>query len=386
LQLDDSISFISADVAPDSINGQNIYWSYNNLFFFTEEVINLQVQMPSFLSMGDTLSSNLVVHELNGSNNVIYTNSDSLNQILVCAYDPNDKSVNPEGIGYQGYIPKTQELEYLIRFQNTGNATANNVIIRDQLDDNLNWSTLQPIASSHNMQVCIEQDGKAVFKFENIMLPDSNVDFLGSQGFVKFSIQPDTGLAPLTQIYNTANIYFDYNPAVITNTVLNTIECYSAPQPVVSYNFPYLESGVTGNYTYQWYLNDTLIAGATNDTLMPLVDGNYTVQVTDSNGCYKISTPYNHISVGIEETQQLHTVVFPNPFNESTTILFNKNFNGEYDLLVYNIIGAEAKRINKITGNKITINKKEIGKGMFLAYLIHNQTGKRVFIEKLIVQ
>lgn len=386
LQLNDSISFISAATTPDSINGQNIYWNYDSLFFFSSEMINLQVQMPPFTSMGDTLTSYLTVNELDTFNNIVYTNIDTLEQILVCAYDPNDKSVTPKGVGMDGFIPQNQELEYLIRFQNTGNDTAITVMIRDQLDENLDWSTLQPIASSHNMQVWIEQDGKAVFKFENIMLPDSNVDFIGSQGFVKFSIQPDTGLAPLTPIYNTANIYFDYNPAVITNTVLNTIECYSAPQPVVSYNFPYLESGVTGNYTYQWYLNDTLIAGAINDTLMPLVDGNYTVQVTDSNGCYKISIPYNHISVGIEETQQLHTVVFPNPFNESTTILFNKNFNGEYDLLVYNIIGAEAKRINKITGNKITINKKEIGKGMFLAYLIHNQTGKRVFIEKLIVQ
>lgn len=386
LQLDDSISFISTTVTPDSINGQNIYWHYDSLFFFSSEMINLQVQMPPFTSMGDTLTSYLTVNELDTFNNIVYTNIDTLEQILVCAYDPNDKSVTPKGVGIDGFIPQNQELEYLIRFQNTGNDTAITVMIRDQLDENLDWSTLQPIASSHNMQVWIEQDGKAVFKFVNIMLPDSNVDFLGSQGFVKFSIQPDTGLAPLTPIYNTANIYFDYNPAVITNAVLNTIECYSAPQPVVSYNFPYLESGVTGNYTYQWYLNDTLIAGATNDTLMPLVDGNYTVQVTDSNGCYKISTPYNHISVGIEETQQLHTVVFPNPFNESTTILFNKNFNGEYDLLVYNIIGAEAKRINKITGNKIIINKKDIGKGMFLAYLIHNKTGKRVFIEKLIVQ
>lgn len=386
LQLDDSISFISATVTPDSINGQNIYWNYDSLFYFSSEMINLQVQMPPFTSMGDTLTSYLTVNELDTFSNIVYTNIDTLEQILVCAYDPNDKSVTPKGVGMDGFIPQNQELEYLIRFQNTGNDTAITVMIRDQLDENLDWSTLQPIASSHNIQVWIEQDGKAVFKFENIMLPDSNVDFLGSQGFVKFSIQPDTGLAPLTPIYNTANIYFDYNPAVITNTVLNTIECYSAPQPVVSYNFPYLESGITGNYTYQWYLNDTLIAGATNNTLIPLVDGNYTVQVTDSNGCYKISTPYNHISVGIEETQQLHTVVFPNPFNESTTILFNKNFNGEYDLLVYNIIGAEAKRINKITGNKITINKKDIGKGMFLAYLIHNQTGKRVFIEKLIVQ
>jgi len=386
LQLDDSITYISSAITPDSINGQNIYWHYDSLFFFDSEMINIQVFMPPFTSIGDTLSSYLTVHEVGTFNNIVYTNTDTLDQILVCAYDPNDKSVTPKGEGVEGFITQNQELEYLIRFQNTGNDTAITVMIRDQLDENLDWSTLQPIASSHNMQVWIEQDGEAVFKFENIMLPDSNVDFLGSQGFVKFSIQPDTGLAPLTPIYNTANIYFDFNPAVVTNTVLNTIECYSAPLPVISYNFPYLDAGVTGNYTYQWYLNDTLIVGATNDTLTPFVDGDYTVEVTDNNGCFKISLPYTHITVGLEEKAQLNTLVYPNPFKESTTILFSKSLNKDYDLLVYNIVGAEVYRFNKIAGNSVEINKNDIGKGMFLTYLIHNQTGEKVFIEKLIVQ
>jgi type IX secretion system substrate protein/VCBS repeat protein len=225
LQLDDSITYVSATIPPDSINGQNIYWHYDSLFFFSSEMINLQVQMPTFTSMGDLLTSILTVHELDslGSGAIIYSNTDTLKQVSVCAYDPNDKSVTPEGMGSEGYILQNQKLEYLIRFQNTGNDTAITVMVRDQLDDNLDWSSLQPIASSHPMQVWIEQDGEAVFKFENIMLPDSSTDFLGSQGFIMFSIQPKSGLVPLTPIYNTSNIYFDNNPAVITNTVLNTI-------------------------------------------------------------------------------------------------------------------------------------------------------------------
>ncbi len=386
LQLHDSVSYVSAAVVPDSINGQNIYWHYDSLFFYSNEMINLQVQMPPFTSMGDTLTSYLTVHELDTFNNIVYTNVDTLEQILVCAYDPNDKSVTPKGIGTEGFIPQNQELEYLIRFQNTGNDTAITVMVRDQLDANLDWSTLQPIASSDPVQIWIEQDGEAVFKFQNIMLPDSGADFLGSQGFVKFKISPDTGLAPLTPIYNTGHIYFDNNPAVITNTVLNTIECYSAPLAVISYSFPYLNANVTGNYTYQWYLNGNPIAGANADTLLPLVDGNYTVEITDSNTCYKLSNPYNYVAVGIEELGKLKTVVYPNPFSESTTILFDKNLNGEYDLLVYDIVGKEVKHINKIAGNKVEISKNEIGKGLFLAYVVNRTTGEKIFIEKLIVQ
>src|SRR5690606_5724629 len=141
-------------------------------------------------------------------------------------------------------------------------------------------------------------------------------------------------------------------------------------------------------YSFQWYLNDTLIVGATADTLMPIVDGDYTVEVTDSNSCFKTSIPYTYIGIitRVNSFQQLHTVIFPNPFSESTTILFDKNLNGEFDLLVYNIIGKEVKHINKITGNKVEISKNEIGKGLFLAYVINRTTGEKIFIEKLIVQ
>ncbi|MCB0401072.1 MAG: VCBS repeat-containing protein [Flavobacteriales bacterium] len=388
LQLDDSITFVSAAIAPDSIIGQHIYWHYDSLFFFSSEVINMQVQLPDFHSMGDTLISFLTVTQLDslGSTSIIYSNTDTMEQVLVCAYDPNDKSVSPTGWGVEGFIDPYQELEYLIRFQNTGNDTAITVMVRDQLDENLNWGTMQPIASSHPMQAWIEQDGEAVFKFQNIMLPDSGADFLGSQGFVKFRIQPDSGLAPLTPIYNTSHIYFDFNPAVVTNTVLNTIECYTAPLSTINYSFPYLYANPTGNYSYQWYFNDTLIAGATSDTLLPLTSGDYTVEITDSNTCFKKSLPYNYLIIGTDQYETIQSVIFPNPFHEGTSFLFDRNLNGEFDLVICNILGAEVKRISKINGNRVELHKNDIGKGLFLSYLINHQTGERMFLEKLVVQ
>jgi hypothetical protein len=43
-----------------------------------------------------------------------------------------------------------------------------------------------------------------------------------SHGFVRYSISPNTGLTDGTVVTNTAYIFFDYNPAVVTNTTLNT--------------------------------------------------------------------------------------------------------------------------------------------------------------------
>ncbi|PJA06149.1 MAG: hypothetical protein COX70_10170 [Flavobacteriales bacterium CG_4_10_14_0_2_um_filter_32_8] len=236
VQLDDSVDFVSAAFTPDSIVGQNIYWSYDSLFFYSHLNINLQVTMPPFTSMGDTLTSYLTVYELDGFGNVIYTNTDSLNQVSVCAYDPNDKSVLPKGIGVEGFILNDEPfLEYLIRFQNTGNDTAITVMVRDQLDSNLDWNSMQIISHSHNMQAWIEQDGEAVFKFENIMLPDSGADFIASQGYVKFRINLKPNIISGTQIFNKSDIYFDNNPAVITNIVVNTVyDCENALVNIVN--------------------------------------------------------------------------------------------------------------------------------------------------------
>jgi hypothetical protein len=59
--------------------------------------------------------------------------------------------------------------------------------------------------------------------FDNINLPDSTRDQAGSNGFVKFTVLPVKDLPAGTRIENFADIYFDYNPPVRTNTVFNTL-------------------------------------------------------------------------------------------------------------------------------------------------------------------
>lgn len=293
LELNESLTFVSSQNEPDSIVDQSIYWHFDSLFCFNSEINNIQVEMPGFMGIGDTLTSVISVYEVDSIGQILFTSSDSLSQELVCAYDPNDKSVTPSGVENEGYIPLGQELEYLIRFQNTGNDTAFTVTIKDQLDSNLDFSSVNPISSSHHpMIVNIDQNGEIEFIFENIMLPDSNVDYLGSQGFLKFRVSQLPDLLPNTPIENTAEIYFDLNPPVYTNTVLNTIECYTIPFPNIFYNSPNLEPGVEGDFSFQWYLDGEEIVGAVGDTLIPFTDGNYSVSVVDTYNCSEISPDY----------------------------------------------------------------------------------------------
>ena len=140
------------------------------------------------------------------------------------SYDPNDKQGFPRGVGEQHYIGQNVDIEYLIRFQNTGTAPAINIEIRDTLP--VQWldpNTVRPGASSHPYQFDMLDNGVVVFKYQDIYLPDSNANFDASQGFVKFRISQRKDILLETEIKNTAAIFFDFNAPVITNRTLHTV-------------------------------------------------------------------------------------------------------------------------------------------------------------------
>ena len=148
------------------------------------------------------------------------------------SWDPNEKEVLPRGLGLPGFVEANMEMEYTIHFQNTGTAEAYNIYLIDTLDSDLDLSTLNIIASSHNMQTTMLTDNGIKFSFDDIHLPDSTTNEPGSHGFVKYSIMQQPNLPEGTEITNTAHIFFDYNPAVVTNTTLNTIQFATAVEPV----------------------------------------------------------------------------------------------------------------------------------------------------------
>ncbi|MCB9307811.1 MAG: T9SS type A sorting domain-containing protein [Lewinellaceae bacterium] len=142
---------------------------------------------------------------------------------VVGSFDPNDKQAFPVGYGASHYIRPGTELEYLIRFQNTGTDTAFTVRVVDTLSAWLDPTTIRPGPSSHDYHFDLSGTGIATFLFENILLPDSNVNLAGSNGFVKFSILPRADAPLETVIENDAAIYFDFNEPVITNTTFHRL-------------------------------------------------------------------------------------------------------------------------------------------------------------------
>lgn len=139
------------------------------------------------------------------------------------SFDPNDKTAFPEGFTEQHLIEPGTDIEYLLRFQNTGTDTAFKVVVADVLPPELDLATVRPGASSHPYTYSISPEGRLVFTFENILLPDSTTNEPGSHGFVRFRVSQVPGLDWGNQIANSALIYFDFNAPIQTNTTIHRI-------------------------------------------------------------------------------------------------------------------------------------------------------------------
>jgi len=165
---------------------------------------------------------------------------------ILGAYDPNDKQAFPTGFTANRIVKPGTEMEYLVRFQNTGNDTAFTVYVIDSLDQNLNVESFEMGAVSHSYQLSMQtmKSGKTFLRwqFNNILLPDSTTNEPKSNGFIQFRISPKAGLTLGSQVRNYADIYFDFNPPIVTNQTLTTFNNIVYTNPALNNNVQIITS------------------------------------------------------------------------------------------------------------------------------------------------
>jgi uncharacterized repeat protein (TIGR01451 family) len=284
---DNTLGLVTSSVSYTSPVGGIFEWLLPaDLLPNTQTVFNFTFNLSG--NPGDAISLESSMPGFNCANNI----SVPLHRNIACSYDPNDKSVYPQGCGAGGLITENETLQYTIRFQNMGNAPAYDIVVKDQLAAALDYNTFELLATSHALTgFSVDDLGMATFTFADIMLPDKVSDPLGSQGFIIYSLKPRTGLPAGTQIGNSADIYFDSNDPVTTNNTLSTV----GPLPVAAAgaNSPVCEGATLdlfaeGGVTYAWdgplgfasALQDPSVLNVTTAAA-----GTYTVTATDAYGC-----------------------------------------------------------------------------------------------------
>ncbi|WP_299521693.1 T9SS type A sorting domain-containing protein [Winogradskyella sp.] len=218
-QFDDSkIQFLSASETVSSQTTDSLSFDFVDFNPFETKVIDLEFNVfaPPTANIDDVLISTATVNPVSGDeteDDNIFT----LEQIVIGSYDPNDITVLQ---GEEIFIEDANKyLNYLIRFQNTGTASAINVRVEHVLDDKLDWTTMQLESLSHSGRVEIENETDVSFIFNNINLPDSTSNEQESHGYIAFKIKPKSNVQIGDIISGVADIYFDFNPPIITNTV-----------------------------------------------------------------------------------------------------------------------------------------------------------------------
>ena len=216
------LDYVSSNVSPTSQATGTLSWNIGTITPFQsgEFIVTLNVNSPMetpAVNGGDVLSytataNGLVTDETPDDNTFV------LSQTVFNSFDPNDKTclegttINPSNIG--------KYLHYKIRFENTGTFAAQNIVVKDMIDTaKFDIASLQMTDSSHSCITRITNPNRVEFIFENINLP---FDDANNDGYVVFKIKTKPTLVVGNTISNSANIYFDYNFPIVTNTATST--------------------------------------------------------------------------------------------------------------------------------------------------------------------
>lgn len=179
-------------------------------------VVTMQVPTIPTVALGDIITNVASIaapaDDVNLDNNTF-----SISQTIVGSYDPNDKMESHGGrILITEYNP-SDYLYYTIRFQNEGTASAEFVILEDVLDAQIDESSIQMVSASHDY-VMTRMNNEITWDFRNINLVPKTVNEEASMGYVMFRVKLNPGIEVGDIVPNTADIFFDFNPPITTNT------------------------------------------------------------------------------------------------------------------------------------------------------------------------
>ncbi len=273
---------------PTSVVGNVYTWSFPSIPAGQAPILIEMYIVPNIGSLGDTAI--FTYNSPPGLNDPPANNHGTVNRVITGSYDPNDKRVwDTTGTNADGPVdPNTSVLDYMVRFQNTGNDTAFTVVIRDTIDPQLDLSTLQIMGNSHPVQYSVTGQNHVAFTFPNILLVDSNANEPLSHGYVAYRISLNPGVTAPATIENAAGIYFDFNDPVQTNTVSTTLcrhlnSGYSYTNTGLNFAFSGLAD--TSANTWAWDFGDGNTSTLQNPSHTYAASGQYAVCLTVGNGC-----------------------------------------------------------------------------------------------------
>ncbi|WP_181248491.1 DUF7619 domain-containing protein [Flavobacterium magnum] len=224
LQFQDSVlDFVSASQGPSAQAANMLYWDLLNLAPFESRTLLVQftVNAPTdtpAVNISDLLQFTAAIEPL-GLDETASDNTFSYTQTVVGSFDPNNitclegSEVFPDSIG--------NYLHYVVNFENTGTYPAEHIVVKMQIaPEEFDIGSLSVTGTSH--PAYLRRKGNIVeVIFEDIQLA------AGAHGNITFKLKISGNLVAGNTVSAVADIFFDYNAPITTNTAVTAISSLS---------------------------------------------------------------------------------------------------------------------------------------------------------------
>lgn len=287
------------DADGGSVVGSEIVWLINNIGIFEATCFNVTFQVIQGTPPGILLTPEVSIDVLpDPADDIDFSNNEhSFSHEVVAAFDPNDKTVDQPLVNFTEVEEgEGVQLQYVIRFQNSGNFFATNVRVEDELPELLDINTIETLHASHDYELMVHPDNTVEWVFNDIMLPDSTSDEPGSHGQIHFRIStvPDVQLEDV--IENSASIFFDFKEPVITEPAITTfMDCSEGSLSIQALENLCVgeEFSLTSNRddfeNYNWSINGSNYEGEEIDLTL-FESGTVVINLTATNPVCTLST------------------------------------------------------------------------------------------------
>jgi hypothetical protein len=205
-----------------------------------------------------------------------------------------------------------------------------------------------------------------------IICPGDSVQLFAAPGYTY--LWSDSSVSSIIWAYGGQNYYVTVTDSTGLSASSDTvsIELFSTHVPVITPAGNQLNA--TGSGNFQWYLNGIMILGADSSSFGPVHDGDYIVQLTDTNGCVTTSNVY--IITSIEEISDNITIL-----NQQNILSINANENIT-QVILYDISGKVLLTASPDYTN-YSFNKNTLSQGSYIICIKTNSGReiKRMFVK-----
>ncbi|MFH6995561.1 M4 family metallopeptidase [Flavobacterium sp. FlaQc-48] len=131
-------------------------------------------------------------------------------------------------------------------------------------------------------------------------------------------------------------VYNENGIGKILNTTISILENNIVPQ--IELVGDKKLTALTEGVSYQWFLNDKPIPNAVEKSVITIWEGNYSLQVTNNNGCNSISAPFDSKGMLVGKITNPFRA-FPNPAVDTVNIFLADKVEGETQIKIYGMDG-----------------------------------------------